>query len=186
MQLSERITQLTFHNVQLDQRTLQMIAASVRQKGIAQLHLYDNQFHGGEGVQFAIDVLRSNRMVGSFYWDDNSFRSTEDACKLVDAVLGHPTIGEVSFDGSFREGINTFSPVKRLFGGVGNGAMLEVYLGNNGIETNGDRCIPGFLSANPPLERLVLWGNRLNDDDALHIAVALQTNTNLRPRLGRQ
>ena len=180
IQLSERITKLNFSKVQLDQGTLQMIEASVRQKGIAQLHLYDNQFHGGEAVQFAIDVLESNRTVGSFYWEDNSFRSTEDACKLVDAVLGHPMIGEVSFEGSFREGVTTYSPVQRLFGGVGTDTLLGVDLTNNDIKTNGDRCIPDFLSTNPPLKYLVLWYNRLNDDDALRIAVALQSNTNLR------
>ena len=42
------------------------------------------------------------------------------------------------------------------------------------------RCIPDFLSTNPPLETLYLVGNRLNDDDALNIAQALQSNTNLR------
>ena len=130
-------------------------------------------------VQFAIDVLRSNRAVQRFCCAFNSFNSTEDAYKLVDAVLEHPTISEVSFRGSFRHGITTYLPVKRLFCGLGTDALLELDLANNGIKTNGDRCIPDFLSTNPPLERLFFWGNRLNDDDALNIAVALQSNTHL-------
>ena len=180
IQLSERITELNFYNVQLDQSTLQRIEASVRQKGITELYLDGNQFHGGDGVQFAIDVVKSNRSVERFGWEDNTFHSTEDACALVNAVLEHPTISEVSFTGSFREGITTYSPVRSLFCGLGTDTLLEVYLGNNGIETNGDRCISDFLSTNPPLESLFLNENRLNDDDALNIAVALQLNTNLR------
>ena len=49
MQLSERITELYFRNVQLEQSTLQMIEASVRQKGISRFSLYQNQFHEGDG-----------------------------------------------------------------------------------------------------------------------------------------
>jgi len=151
----------------------------VRQKGIVEFYLDSNQFRGGEGVRFAIDVLKSNRTVDRFSLSENSFHTTEDACNLVDAVLEHPSISEVSFKSSFREGITTYSPVKRLFCGFGTDTLLDIYLSFNGIKTNGDRCIPDFLSANPPLERLILWGNQLTDDDALNIAVALQSNTYL-------
>ena len=180
IQLSERITRLMLWDIQLDERTLQMIEACVRQKGITEFSLQGNQFLGGEGVKFAIDVLKGNRQVGYFGWSQNSFQSTEDACELVDAVLEHPTISEVVFTSSFHEDITTYSPVKRFFCGLGTDTLLEVYLINNGIETNGDRCIPEFLSADPPLRTLDLDGNQLTDDDALHIAVALQSNTHLR------
>ena len=179
VQLSERITRIDISYVQMNERTLQMIEASVRQKGITVLCLDHNQFHGGEGVQFAINVLRSNRTVKYFDWEYNSLHGTEDACDLIDAVMEHPTISDVSFMGSFREDIATYSPVKRLFGGD-NFTLRSVDLSNNGIKTNGDKCISGFLSANPPMRSLNLDGNWLNDDDALHIAKALQSNTNLR------
>ncbi|EJK72124.1 hypothetical protein THAOC_06376, partial [Thalassiosira oceanica] len=156
------------------------IERSVRQKGITGFYLDSNQFLGGEGLRFAIDVLKSNSSIEAFSWEVNSCQSTEDACELVDAVLEHPAISNVSFMSSFREGITTYSPVKRLFCGIGSDTLQYVYLADNGINTNGDRCIPDFLSANPPLKTLSLRGNRLTDDDALNIAVALQSNTNLR------
>ena len=183
IQLSDCIIDLNFTNVQLDQCALPMIAASVRQKGVISLYMDGNQFLGGKGVQFAADVLKNNREVERFSWCRNSFHSTADACALVDAVLEHPTLNEVSFTSSFRDGITTYLPVKRLFGGLGTDTLLEVddvTLSNNGIKTNGDRCIPDFLSANPPLGSLYLDGNQLNDDDALNIALALQSNINLR------
>ncbi|EJK45364.1 hypothetical protein THAOC_36023 [Thalassiosira oceanica] len=70
-------------------------------------------------------------------------------------------------------------PVRRLFGGVGTDTLLEVNLAGNGIKSNGDRCIAEFLSTNPQLRSLYLERNQLNDHDALHIGLALQSNTNL-------
>ena len=180
IQLSERMTKLILWNVQLDKRTLQMIEASVRQKGITAFGLAGNSFHGGEGVQFAIDMLKSNRSVGALGWKRNSFQGNEDACKLIDAVLGHPAISDVSFVRTFNEGINSYTPVKRLFGGIGTDSLLRVNLKGNGVKTNGDRCLPDFLSTNPPLKNLDLRSNQLTDDDALHIALALQSNTHLK------
>ncbi|EJK62877.1 hypothetical protein THAOC_16494, partial [Thalassiosira oceanica] len=72
------------------------------------------------------------------------------------------------------------APIRRLFGGVGTSKLDTIHLNHNGIETNGDRCISDFLAANPPLRILSLIGNELNDDDALRIGLALQSNTNLR------
>ena len=179
MQLSERITRLSMYHVQLDKHTLQMIEASVRQKSIIEVDFAFNEFHEGEGVQFAVGILKSNSSVEKFYWTGNSLHSTEDACKLIDAILEHPKISDVNLWGSLSENINPYVPVKRLFGGRGNGTLLEVNLARNSIITNGDRCISDFLSTNPPLEKLHL-DRGITDDDALHIALSLQLNTNLR------
>ncbi|EJK70108.1 hypothetical protein THAOC_08561, partial [Thalassiosira oceanica] len=92
IQLSERISMLHMNNIQLDEHTLQRIEKSVRKKGITDFFLESNQFLGGEGVQFAIDVLKSNRTVEAFVWEGNSFHNTENACELVDVVLEHPSI----------------------------------------------------------------------------------------------
>ncbi|EJK61754.1 hypothetical protein THAOC_17700, partial [Thalassiosira oceanica] len=178
IQLSERITTVNFSDVQLDQRNLQIIEASLRQKGIVEFHLDSNQFRGGEGVRFAIDVLKSNRSVRCFGWEDNAFHSTENACELIDAVLEHPTLRRLELTRSFPN--EDIAGLRRLFGGAGTDTLLNVELSFNGIKTNGDRCIPAFLSKNPLLERLILRGNRLANDDAHHIGLALKSNTNLR------
>ena len=180
IQLSERIEELKLLHVQLDERTLQTINASVRQKGTTRFDLTRNHFRGGEGVEFAIDVLKSNRSVEHFCWCENTFRTAEEACKLVDAVLEHPTIRRLDLIRSLAEDNDPHAPVERLFRGVGGNTLLDIDLPGNAIKTNGDRCIPDFLSANPSLETLDLDGNQLTDDDALHIALALQSNTNLR------
>ena len=167
MQFSECIPTINLWNVQLDQSTLQMIEASLRQKGIARFDLAHNQFLGGEGVKFAVDVLKSNRSVEHFCWEDNSFHSTQDACDLIDAVLEHPEIYELDLTRSLNGNIIL---LQRLFSGaLGTDTLLDVNLSGNQIRTNGDRCIPNFLSTNPPLEMLDLEGNQLTDDDAIRI-----------------
>ncbi|EJK72637.1 hypothetical protein THAOC_05812 [Thalassiosira oceanica] len=128
----------------------------------------------------APDVPRSHWLEQGYDEED-----AEEAKNLIQYInentYGMATVSSnVSFMSSFREGITTYSPVKRLFCGFGTDTLQYVNLADNGIKTNGDTCIPDFLSANPPLERLMLWGNRLTDDDALNIAVALQSNTYLR------
>ena len=177
IQLSPHIQTLHFSYVELDEPTLDKMEASARQRGITRFGLTDNSFRGGEGVQFAIKVLKSNRSVTDFCWEDNSFNSAEDACTLVDAILEHPTICRLEIKGSLNEDI---VPLRRLLGGVGTGTLLDINLSNSQIKTNGDRCISDFLSTNPPLERLNLERNQLTDDDALHIALALQLNSNLK------
>ena len=156
-----------------------MIETSVRQKVVDSLFLARNRFLGGKGAQFAVDVLKSNRLMTEFFWKMNPFHSTEDACNLVDAVLEQPSIRRLDLAGSLNENITPYTPVKRLFGGLGTETLLIVSLSFNGIKTNGYRCISDFLATNPPLIRLYLGGNRLNDNDALRIALALQFNTNL-------
>ena len=182
LQLSKRITKLDLWHVQLDERTLQKLEWSVRQKGITRFNLTRNQFLEGDGAQFAINLLKSNRSVETFSWRWNPFRSTDEACDLIDAILEHPTISDLILirNSLSDEGIDFHAPVKRLFGGAGTDTLLKVNLSYNRIKTNGDRCIPDFLATNPPLIRLYLGNNQLTDDDALHIGLALQSNTNLR------
>ena len=180
VQLSIGIKNLNLWNVQLDKRTLQKLESSVRQKGITRFDLTCNQFLEGDGAQFAIGVLKSNRLIETFYWRWNPFHRTDEACDLIDAVLEHPTISDLNLIRSLlNEGIDPYAPVKRLFGGVETDTLLSVDLSHNDIRTNGDRSISDFLSANPPLKTLNLTGNQLTDDDAIHIAQALQLNLNL-------
>ena len=109
------------------------------------------------------------------------FPSTEHACHLIDAILEHPSINHhLDLSRSMNKGIIPSLPLKLLLHGLKTAPLKMLDLSNNGIATNGDRCIPDFLATNPPLESLYLGGNELNDDDAHHIALALQSNTNLR------
>ena len=55
-----------------------------------------------------------------------------------------------------------------------------INLNNNNIESLGAVTIAEYLEGDPPIERLYLDRNRLNDDDAILISQALKRNTNLK------
>ena len=85
IQLCECLPTINLWNVQLDQSTLQMIEASLRQKGITRFDLAHNQFLGGEGVKFAVDVLKSNRSVKIFCWE-RVMRSTVQNTPVISSM----------------------------------------------------------------------------------------------------
>lgn len=183
IQLSNGITGFRASNIQLSQCDLRMIESSLRQKGVTELHLKENQFIRGEGVEFAANVLKYNREVGEFSWCGNTIHSEEDALNLVDAVLEHPKISDVKFCSVDSTPDIMYSLVARLFGGLmylGRATLLDADLSYSDISTKGDQFIPEFIASNPALRMLNLQGNMLTDNDALNIAVALKWNTNLR------
>ena len=55
-----------------------------------------------------------------------------------------------------------------------------IYLDNNNIDSLGAVTIAEYLESDPPIVRLVLACNRLNDNDAILISQALKRNTNMR------
>jgi hypothetical protein len=57
--------------------------------------------------------------------------------------------------------------------------VKNIYLGSNNIDSVGSVTIAEYLEGNPPIDRIELDCNRLNDDDAILISQALKRNTNL-------
>jgi Ran GTPase-activating protein (RanGAP) involved in mRNA processing and transport len=57
--------------------------------------------------------------------------------------------------------------------------VKNIYLGSNNIDSVGSVTIAEYLEGNPPIDRIDLDCNRLNDDDAILISQALKRNTNL-------
>jgi Leucine-rich repeat (LRR) protein len=55
-----------------------------------------------------------------------------------------------------------------------------IFLSNNNIDSLGAVKIAEYLESDPPIQRIVLNCNRLNDDDAILISQALKRNRNLR------
>jgi hypothetical protein len=54
-----------------------------------------------------------------------------------------------------------------------------IHLDNNNINSLGAAKIAEYLESNPPIQKIDLHYNRLNDDDAILISQALKRNTNL-------
>ena len=56
----------------------------------------------------------------------------------------------------------------------------RIILSNNNIDSLGAVKIAEYLESDPPIDRIDLDHNRLNDDDAILISQALKRNTNLK------
>jgi len=57
--------------------------------------------------------------------------------------------------------------------------VKDIILGNNNIDSLGSVKIAEYLEGDPPIDRIGLNRNRLNDDDAILISQALKRNTGL-------
>ena len=140
--------------------------------------LVRNEFvNAREGIDFAVKLVEDNPNLEQFDWVNNEIETIEDACYLVDAVISHPHINKVCLDNCFGEDINGYGILRSLV--TSDKRFLSIDLGGNNIRTGGGTAIPDYIASNPPLKRLILTGNRLDDDDAILIARALKQNTNL-------
>ena len=119
---------------------------------------------------------------------NNPLEGVENAQLVLDAIIGHPSITNISLENCLRGGgINGYDMLCSL---LASGKSFEyIDLDNNDIETglldlegnsiSGNTAIPDYIASNPPLKKLFLSGNKLDDDDAIWIARALRQNTNL-------
>ena len=170
-----------------------LLAQALKGKAILKsFALVRNEFvNAREGIDFAVKLVEDNPNLEQFDWVNNRIETVnndletmEDARYLVDAITSHTHINHIRFENSFGEDIIGYEILRSL---VTNGKrFLSIDLERNNIRTGGGTVIPDFLAANPPLKKLFLANNHLNDADAILIARALKKNTNLqRLRLGR-
>ena len=91
----------------------------------------------------------------------------------------HSSINKIDLRGICGEEIDGYGMLCSIMA-AGANKLKSIDLSRNDIRTEGSTFIADFLATNPILEKLVLWGNKLDDNDANSIANALKHNTNLR------
>jgi len=102
--------------------------------------------------------------------------SEEESARAFDAVLGHPSLSDVSL-GNYLGQRNGYDNLLTLL--TTKPKIETVWYRDNNVATDGDSRLTNYLATNPPLGLLALDGNELVDADAMLIAEALRTNTNL-------
>ena len=124
-----------------------------------------------EGIEFAVQVIKTNPNMKYFFWDYNQLEST------VDAVISHPSIHRIRLENCL--GGNTLG-YESLCYLLASGKSFELIdLEKKNIQTRGGTAIPNYIASNPQVQSLYLSDNKLNDDDAILIADALKKNSNL-------
>ena len=172
-------------NLQLPSSVMDLLTPALRDKPMIAFELDKNDFaNAREGIAFAVEIMESNQKLTQFGWTHSPIESMDDATRLVEVVIGHPTIEKITLENCFGENRNGYDMLCLLL--VCNKEFSHVDLETNNIRTGGGTEIADFLTSNPPLRELLLRDNHLDDNDAILIAGALKRNTNLRDlRLGQ-
>ena len=175
----ENPLKLSIANSQLTPSVIDLLKPVLKHKPIGPINLQNNSFVNiRDGIEFAVEVLESNETIEVFYWTSNTINSMEDVQYLIDAIINHPSIDKIRLGDCFqRDGINGYDILRSLLTRDKNFTAID--FGNNYIRTGGGTEIPDYLATNPPLKKLYLNHNNLNDEDAALIAHALKHNTNL-------
>ena len=87
------------YNVQLTSSVIDMLSPALNGNKIEKLILNNNDFvHISEGIEFAVEVIKSNPNMKNFSWDYNQLESIENAHLVLDAVINHPSIHRIRLE----------------------------------------------------------------------------------------
>ena len=165
--------------MQLPSSVMKLLTPALKDKPIKAFGLGNNELvDSREGIEFAIEIIQSNEKLEEFGWVDNPIDSMGDANHLVEAIISHPIMDSVHLHNCFGGNVGAYNTLCSLLSS--NKSFATIAFESNNIRAGGRTEIPDFLATNPPLEKLQLASNHLDDNDAKLIARALKRNTNLR------
>ncbi|EJK55835.1 hypothetical protein THAOC_24383, partial [Thalassiosira oceanica] len=171
---------LYLQSIELNEDVMRQICYHVRHKNIRTVHFTNNEFidmRGMRGMRGAIselgNALKSPKLK-CLTWSENPIHNTEDMTLFTQVLSQSEALDKLKF------ARNGNANTQALLSGVDFSRYNVLDFGDNNLQTNGRTDIPDLIAANPPLEKLYLYKNSLNDDDAVLIAQSLGRNTNLR------
>ena len=104
--------------------------------------------------------------------------SSDQLNQIGPIIEDHPSIDNIELIGCCSANTNGYDMLRSIID-AGASKLVAIDLSSNFISTGGSTFIADFLANNPMLQTLILWGNEFNDTDAISIANALNSNTNL-------
>ena len=129
-------------------------------------------------LSFALDVAKFSPRLTTITFAQNEIQNNAHLESLCDVVRDHPSLQQVRIPGCCGEGIDGLRILQRLIAAGGN-KLREIVFSVNNVSTGGNTFLSDFLANNPPLKRLELGCNKLDENDARLIAASLKSNTNL-------
>ena len=173
------LNELSIGYVQLTSSVMDLLASALKGKPFKIIHFNNNEFAiAREGIGFAVKIVGDNPKLEQLNWVNNEIERMEDARYLVDAVISHPCIDKVRLENCFGDDINGYEILRHLLASDKNFSHID--LERNNIRTGENTAISDYIATNPPLKKLFLADNHLDDDDAMLIARSLKHNTNLK------
>ncbi|KAL9186473.1 hypothetical protein ACHAXT_005711 [Thalassiosira profunda] len=187
---SDVLLALAISSMQLSKEALDVLGEGLSQfRSIGELIFYRNtnfaqvgnaafQERPSDILSFALDVAKFSPRLTTITFAQNEIQNNAHLESLCDVVRDHPSLQQVRIPGCCGEGIDGLRILQRLIAAGGN-KLREIVFSVNNVSTGGNTFLSDFLANNPPLKRLELGCNKLDENDARLIAASLKSNTNL-------
>jgi len=134
---------------------------------------FDNANLCGEGIILLSELVDVSSELQTFCIHHNRIDNMDSARCLSRSLKSHSCVSHLDL---FHCDLGR-SPEILLV--ILQSDVKNIYLHNNNIDSLGAVKIAEYLESNPPIYRIDLDHNRLNDDDAILISHALKRNTHL-------
>jgi hypothetical protein len=175
-ELVTNIWGIQIENVEITKECLSALVAII-QSGqanfLSTLIIFDNANICGEGILCLSKLVDVSSNLQDFFLHHNRIDNIESARRLSRSLKSHASIHELHLThcdlGS--------SPEILLV--VLQSEVIYINLNYNNIDSLGAVKIAEYLEGDPPIEKISLNHNRLNDDDAELISQALKRNMTL-------
>ena len=175
-ELVTNIWGIQIENVEITKECLSALVAII-QSGqanfLSTLIIFDNANICGEGILCLSKLVDVSSNLQNFFLHHNRIDNIESARRLSRSLKSHASIHELHLThcdlGS--------SPEILLV--VLQSEVIYINLNYNNIDSLGAVKIAEYLEGDPPIEKISLNHNRLNDDDAELISQALKRNMTL-------
>jgi len=153
-----------------------LLSKAIKSTHFQSIDLRGNNF-GQKGICFVSDYLESNPNLKALCLHSSPINKMDDINKLCKSIKQHPSINHLDFNKCAGAGIDGYEMLKMIMD-AGKNKLEDIDLSNNNISTWGT-YISDFLASKTVLDSLDLFGNKLNDRDAVAIAKALKHNKRL-------
>ena len=171
---------LQLRNVNLPRDVLDLLEKALEDVHFTGLVLQANDL-GYDGLCFALRYAQKNTILKELHLERNSIESTNDLQLLCDVIRAHHSLESlkiVNCNGGAGNPVISGSEILSSIVTAGIDNLKHIDLSGNSIKLSG-RFLHNILSRNPVLQKLELGRNKLDGDDAMWIAEALKSNTNL-------
>ena len=164
--------------MKLPDEVIDLLSKALKSTHFQSIDLRCNNF-GQKGICFVLDYLENNPLLKWLTLSNNPINSTDDINKLCKSIKQHPSINYLDFSRCKGADIDGYEMLKMIMDAGKCKKMDTINLSNNNIITGGSTFISDFLASKPMLDSLDLFGNELNDQDAIGIAGILKHNKRL-------
>ncbi|EJK76693.1 hypothetical protein THAOC_01531, partial [Thalassiosira oceanica] len=165
--------------IELPAIVLQELGKCFTLEGLGHVEVFcleTNGFQGSDGIDFALQIIQSQKKMIDFCFDRNPVDNHQDCQRLVDAIAGHPNISDCDLVGLCGGEINGHDYLVHI---LRKEKLQTLDFSNNSVTTAGQSTLFDIIKLHPNLVCLRLDHNHLNDEDAIHLAGALRYNRTL-------